>query len=382
MNRRIQATTFAALLAIGAIALPTVVATAAEPLAARITQQGVVLTSPPPGSGPPADWGPLAVLDDPTAADHLDGGIDAHLVRITDTCVTLRGKGGGESTLAWRTGDTTWDPVTQEVVFADSTHGLVRLSDGDRVNIGGYGGPLDGDIGGPPLVWLIRPDPSCPQVVMVVHEIAMLRDVPPVNPAAAGPDMVKKTNRACVRKHYADPRSHLREDIELGARQRRWTLRQGEVNYCSTEAVGHVAELVAAQDEDILVGSALSEDPVGVPSLYIKGVAPAWVHELIDAEAVPIELVDGQPFSFEELDERQTRVAEALVALGYGGVMTSSNVTGAGIIPTSVTKTPGLPSDPVEIKALLSASVADLVPFIVLTVSLSPNERLLPSATP
>ena len=78
-------------------------------------------------------------------------------------------------------------------------------------------------------------------------------------------------------------------------------------------------------------------------------------------------------------DERSTRLAQALLALGYGGVVTHSNITGAGIIQAWVGKTPGLSTDPDEIKALLPA---DLAPFVVLTVRLSPNERLLPSTAP
>ncbi len=349
------------------------VLTAFSPVAAQST-------SPSQSPGPTADWGPLAVLDDPTASDGLDAGNGPGRVRITDTCVILHHKSGHEDTLAWRSGDSGWDATTHEIVYADDTHGVIRLSDGDRVSLGGFGGfTLAEPPDGPSIKWLIEPDPSCPRSIWSVQEVVLLDDVPPVNLPGTGTIPVKVPNRACVRSQYADPRSHLREDIVLDARQRGWTRQQAEINYCSTEAIGRVAIQVADEDEAIFIGSALSADPVGAPSLYIKGAAPAWVRELIDKESVPIELVDGQPYNFDELDERSTRLAQALLALGYGGVVTHSNITGAGIIPAWVGKTPGLSTDPDEIKALLPA---DLAPFVVLTVRLSPNERLLPSAAP
>jgi len=59
LNRRMHATTFAALLAMGAIALPAAAVTAADPLVARTTQQGVVLTLRVP-AGP---WEPGQRID-------------------------------------------------------------------------------------------------------------------------------------------------------------------------------------------------------------------------------------------------------------------------------------------------------------------------------
>lgn len=326
-----------------------------------------------------ADWGPLAVLDDPAAADGLDAGNGPGRISITDDCVILRGGGGHEDTLAWRSGDSGWDPGTGEIVYADDTHGVIRLSDGDRVSLGGFGFTLAEPSNGPIIRWLVEPDASCPPTIWSVHEVVLLNDVAPTNPPGTGSLPVKFPNRACIKQAYADPRSHLREDIVFGAKQSGWTRRQGEVHYCATMALDRVGGKVYVEDPDIFVGSALSADPMGVPSLYIKGAAPTWVREIIDAESFPNELIDGQPFNREELEERAIRVADALIALGYSGVTTSGNITGAGIIPASVDRTPGLPDDLDEIKALLPA---DLAPFVVLTVRLSPNERHLPSSAP
>lgn len=313
--------------------------------------------------GPSPDWGPLAVLDDPTAAEHLDAANGPGRIRVTDGCAVLRGRSGHEDTLGWRSGDTRWDATAREVVFTDRRLGEIRVGDGDRVTLGGFGVTFGEPSPGPPVTWLVPPDPSCPQSVWVVHEIRLLDGVP-TTPQ-------KRTSRACVRAAYRGAGGEgLRRDIRATARQSRWTVHQAETRYCSSEAVRRVSAAIGAELPDILLGSVVSDDPMGEPSIWIKGVAPERVHQLVDAEAVPIGIVEGQPYSFTELEARSQRVAAALTGQGYGGVMVRTEVTGAGIIPTSVIATPGLPEDPATILATLPA---DLRPFVVLTVNATPE---------
>ncbi len=308
------------------------------------------------------DWGPLAVLDDPTAADHLDAANGPCLIRVSDECMVLRAQGGHEDTLAWRSGDSRWDATTGEVVFTDRRLGEIRVGDGDRVTLGGFGVTFGEPSPGPPVTWLVPPDPSCPPSVWVVHEIGLLAG-PPTTPP-------KRTSRACVRAAYRDAGGEgLRDDIRLTARQSRWTVHQAQTRYCSSEAVRRVSAAIGAELPEILVSGVVSDDPMGEPSIWIKGVAPERVRELVDAEAVPIRIVEGQPYSFAELKARSQRVADALTGQGYGGVMVGTEVTGAGIIPSSVIATPGLPDDPA---AILETLPADLRPFVVLTVDATP----------
>ncbi len=312
---------------------------------------------------PPSDWGPLAVLDDPSASDRLDAANGPGRIRVSDECVVLRSRGGYEDTLAWRSGDTRWDATSREVVFTDDRRGEVRVSDGDRVFLGGFGVTLGEPSPGPPVVWLVPPGPACPSSVWVVHEIRLLDE------ARTPPQ--KQTSRACVRDAYLDVGGgDLRHEIRATARQARWTVRQAETRYCSSRAVERVSAAIAAEIPDILVGGVVSDDPMGEPSIWIKGVASPRVHELVDAAAVPIRIVEGQPYSFAELEDRSQRIADALSGQGYGGVMVGTEVTGAGIIPASVVATPGLPDDPAAILATLPT---DLRPFVVLKVDATPE---------
>lgn len=323
--------------------------------------------SPPSQSPASADWGPLAVLDDPTAADHLDAGNGPGRVRIRQDCVVLRGAGGHEDTLAWRSGDTRWDAAQQEVVFRDVQAGEIRVSDGDRVTLGGFGFTLGGPVGGPPVVWLVPPASTCPTSIWVVHEIRTLGGGPKASTAPP-----KRTSRSCIRAIDDAPGGKaLRSDLRAIARANRWTMRQAETNHCSTEAIDRVSAGIHAEAPDLLVGGVVSADPMGTPSIWIKGPAPELVHRLVDAESIPIDIVDGQPFSFTELEARAQQVADALLVQGYGGVVVATDLIGSGRIPASVVATPGLPDDP---GAILLTLPDDLRPHIVLTVSRPPFE--------
>lgn len=320
-----------------------------------------VAASPPP----PGSWGPMAVLDDPMAQGGLDVGAGPGRIRVTERCVYLRG-GGHETTLAWRSGDSSWDPTTREVVFQDDDAGEVRLSDRDRVLLGGYGGgTIEEPAGGPPMVFLVEPDPGCPATIFAVHQVRLLRDEPvasftpiPSLSASTGPAVSPGPGRACLEAAYLGPEGPaLRSDIESTAVENGWTLEQAEVRHCSSEAVGRVASTVAQEMPEVFVGSVLGDDPVAPPSLLVKGVAPPRVRELIAMEAVPIVLLDGQPYSYAELEARQARVHEALVAMGFAEVATSIAIERRGIVPAAVLRTPGRPGDAAAILAALPADL-------------------------
>ncbi|MFD2351286.1 hypothetical protein ACFSTC_21060 [Nonomuraea ferruginea] len=86
-----------------------------------------------------------------------------------------------------------------------------------------------------------------------------------------------------------------------------------------------------------------------------------------------IDVVDGQPYSFGELEERQLTVHKALVAYGFTSVATSVDIVGAGRIPAQVTETPGVDSRP---ETVLSAMPQGLRPHIDLAVRDEPVTSL------
>lgn len=125
-------------------------------------------------------------------------------------------------------------------------------------------------------------------------------------------------------------------------------------------AVGAVAEQVAEQRPEVFVGSALATEPNGCPTLYVKGPRDAFIDELVAAAPVPIVVEDNQPFSFEELEERQQRVAEALVAI-TPQVAVGSDITRGGIIEAIVTIEDGADVDRDMLEAAIPADLRDSV---------------------
>jgi streptogrisin C len=134
-------------------------------------------------------------------------------------------------------------------------------------------------------------------------------------------------------------------DLRAVAEGNGWTVAQARTQDEAWREVARINRQVSAEQRDIYIGAALSETPGGAPSLYIKGPAPKWVRDLVDAAAVPIKIVDDQPYSFDELEQRKDKVHQALVDMGYEAVATGVNITGAGEIRPVVLKTPGLPTN-------------------------------------
>ena len=119
--------------------------------------------------------------------------------------------------------------------------------------------------------------------------------------------------------------------------------------------VGRIAEIVAEQRPDLFVGSALSEDPGGAPTLYIKGLRDSFIDDLVASASVPIVVAYGQPYSFDELEARQARVVEALRAL-TDQVGIGFDIERRGMMDVIVTRSARLP----DANAVLAAIPDDL----------------------
>jgi hypothetical protein len=161
----------------------------------------------------------------------------------------------------------------------------------------------------------------------------------------------------------------LAQDLGLIADARGWTLQEARAYYRAEQAIGRIAEKVAAERPKAFVGSALSTDPDGPPTLFIKGPADQLIKDLVDAAGIGIMVADDQPFSFAELEERKIRVHRALQAQGFRYVVTGVNITGAGMLKASVTREPGLPT---AVDAIVSALPADLRSSVELAVRDAP----------
>ena len=141
----------------------------------------------------------------------------------------------------------------------------------------------------------------------------------------------------------------LAQDLALVAEARGWTFEEAVAAHKTADVVGRIAEQVAAERPQMFVGTVLARAPGGAPELYIKGPVDQFVRNLVADAEIEVEIVDGQPFSFDELEERKIRVHRALEAQGFRYVSTGFSITGGGQINAAVTTELGLPSDPDEI---------------------------------
>lgn len=115
----------------------------------------------------------------------------------------------------------------------------------------------------------------------------------------------------------------LRADIESVAAAEGITVDEPATNFAVSEALAEVAIEASNRWPDQFVGSASSADGAG-PTLYVKGGAPAELVKLADTKGVRV--VDGQPHSFAELEEREIKVHQAVVDLGYQFATSSFDV--------------------------------------------------------
>ena len=192
---------------------------------------------------------------------------------------------------------------------------------------------------------------------------AMPTPTPTAVPTAA--PSAQSVEDAELSRGVQSPREALAQDLALVAEARGWTIEEAVADRKAADIVGRIAVQVAAERPLVFVGAMLSPEPGGAPELYIKGSADEFVRGLVAGAEIEVKIVDGQPFSFDELEERSLRVHRALAALGFDEISTGSSVTGRGEIEAEVVRRSDLPSDASEI--VLSLPI-DLQASVVLTV--------------
>ncbi len=162
------------------------------------------------------------------------------------------------------------------------------------------------------------------------------------------------------------PEDAASEDLRLAAAARGWTIEQAAAALRAGDIVGRIAQQVATERPEVFVGAALSPEPGGPPSLYIKGPADEFVRNLVTNAEIEIKLVDNQPYSSDELEQRQLQVTQAIEALGYSNFGVGCDITDRGHITAELTRQPDLPDDPAAVLASLPESVR---PDVTITFS-------------
>lgn len=183
-----------------------------------------------------------------------------------------------------------------------------------------------------------------------------------VTPAGASPalaDPVAGSDRVDPSRAVQSDEDAVAQDLALTAKAKGWTIEQAAADRGAADAVGRVAEQVAARRPEAFVGSALSTDPGGPPALYIKGRADQLVRTLAADAEVNVTLVEDQPFSFAELEDRKIKVHRSLEAQGFKSVSTGFDITDRGRIRAGVTRQPGRSADAATIRSRLPQSVRE-----------------------
>jgi streptogrisin C len=176
---------------------------------------------------------------------------------------------------------------------------------------------------------------------------------------------IQPVNGAKPTPQLQSPEEAQAQDFALTASARGWTVEQARADHRAAEAVGRVAEQVAAKRPDLFVGSVLSSEPGGAPALYIKGLADDFVRGLIGQAELEVRIVGEQPYSFEELKERSIEVHRSLQAQGFTNLSTGFDITKRGEIQAAVTRQPGSTDAAGEILSRLAPSLRDSVALTV-----------------
>jgi streptogrisin C len=112
-------------------------------------------------------------------------------------------------------------------------------------------------------------------------------------------------------------------DIALVAAARGWTLQQAVAHRAISDRFGRIQEELATDRPGLYAGAELSAVPDGAPTLYIKGPADEFVWRLVDSAGFSIQVIEGRPFSWRELEARSIGLNRRLAGLGFRDIVTS-----------------------------------------------------------
>ncbi|MEE8525355.1 MAG: hypothetical protein V3T72_15570 [Thermoanaerobaculia bacterium] len=143
-------------------------------------------------------------------------------------------------------------------------------------------------------------------------------------------------------------------DIALVAEARGWTLKEAVAHRALADAFGRIQQRVATARPELYAGAALSDLPEGTPTLYIKGTTDDFVWDLVDSAGFPIDVIDGRPFSWIELEERSMRLNRLLAERGFRDIVTSFDER-TSVVEGYITREPGLVSTADGLLAMLPA---------------------------
>ena len=188
------------------------------------------------------------------------------------------------------------------------------------------------------------------------------------SPEAAGNDASPRTSPTFVTDDDA-----LDGDLAAIAEAQGWTQEQARAYERAEAALDEVVTRLESERPGRYVSARLADDPLDPPTLSITGRRDPWLDGVIAATGVEIVVIDGEPFSFEELDERQTRVHTTFVEAGFTQLVTASDFDSAGGITVTIGESP----DPAAVAAVLAALPPELAASVTVITTDGPVLRPL-----
>jgi hypothetical protein len=157
----------------------------------------------------------------------------------------------------------------------------------------------------------------------------------------------------------AQPSDAEPSDTALIAEGRGWTLEEAQLYRAKSEAAGEVSGRLYNERPDVFVGGAVGPEPSDAPRMYIKGVADEGVYEIVGEAPFEIRVIDGQPYSRIEIDERQSLLMQYIVALGFLNAGVGTDIQNEGLMEATIQRTAGAPDSVDEIFAALPAPLRE-----------------------
>lgn len=162
------------------------------------------------------------------------------------------------------------------------------------------------------------------------------------------------------------PEQALAADLKTIAESRGWTIEQATAHHLAAVTVGEVAEQLATARPQIFVGSAVTDDPDSLPLLLVKGPADDFVRNLVSRATGPIQVVDNQPFSSEELKQRQALLYAELQTMGYEDVSVAFDIQREGQLVATARQQAPAPTSSADAIARLSETLRDNVDLLLI----------------
>lgn len=154
-------------------------------------------------------------------------------------------------------------------------------------------------------------------------------------------------------------------DLAAISKAHGWSDAQAVAYLASEAAIQDIAIELGIERPDAFVGTAIPDDPLDPPVLFVKGEADELVRGLVAQAPVAVEIRDGQPLSYTELNERTSLINDLILEAGYTDVSSLYDLYAGGLIDVEVVAGAGVSTSVSDVESLIPADVREAVRVVV-----------------